>query len=165
MEPRQRLTFAAIAAVIAVVAVVLLVASGGSDDSNRTASSQNPTTDTGSETTPAPTQDSGGAEAEPTETATPTATAKPKPQVTVVRVRNAEPVGGVKEIEVKQGERIRFRVKSDVADEVHFHGYDVSEDVAPGQDANFDVKATITGIFEAELEDRGTQIASIRVDP
>jgi len=161
MEPRQRLTFAAIAAVIAVVAVVLLVASGGSDDSNRTASSQNPTTDTGSETTPAPTQDSGGAEAEPTATAT----AKPKPQVTVVRVRNAEPVGGVKEIEVKQGERIRFRVKSDVADEVHFHGYDVSEDVAPGQDANFDVKATITGIFEAELEDRGTQIASIRVDP
>jgi len=161
MEPRQRLTFAAIAAVIAVVAVVLLVASGGSDDSNRTASSQNPTTDTGSETTPAPTQDSGGAEAEPTATAT----AKPKPQVTVVRVRNAEPVGGVKEIEVKQGERIRFRVKSDVADEVHFHGYDVSEDVAPGQDANFNVKATITGIFEAELEDRGTQIASIRVDP
>jgi hypothetical protein len=161
MEPRQRLTFAAIAAVIAVVAVVLLVASGGSDDSNGTASSQNPTTDTGSETTPAPTQDSGGAEAEPTATAT----AKPKPRVTVVRVRNAEPVGGVKEIEVKQGERIRFRVKSDVADEVHFHGYDVSEDVAPGQDANFDVKATITGIFEAELEDRGTQIASIRVDP
>ena len=161
MEPRQRLTFAAIAAIIAVVAVVLLVAGGGSDDSNRTASSQNPTTDTGSETTPAPTQDSGGAEAEPTATAT----AKPKPQVTVVRVRNAEPVGGVKEIEVKQGERIRFRVKSDVADEVHFHGYDVSEDVAPGQDANFDVKATITGIFEAELEDRGTQIASIRVDP
>ena len=163
MEPRQRLTFAAIAAVIAVVAVVLLVASGGSDDSNTTAGSQKPTTDTGSQTTPAPTQDSGGAEAEPAQT--PTATAKPKPKVTVIRVRDAEPVGGIKAIEVKQGEQIRFKVKSDVADEVHFHGYDVSEDVAPGQDANFNVKATITGIFEAELEDRGTQIASIRVDP
>jgi hypothetical protein len=168
MEPRQRLTFAGIAALIAVVAVVLLVAAGGSDDDQPPASAQNPTTDTGSETTPAPTQAPGGAEAEAEPgdaTATPTATARPRPSIPVVRVRGGEPVGGVKEIEVQQGQRLRFRVVADAGDEVHLHGYDVERPVGPGQDARFNVKATITGIFEAELHGSGEPIARIRVDP
>ena len=38
-------------------------------------------------------------------------------------------------------------------------------DVEPGKTVMFDFEADITGIFEIELEDRGEQIAQLRVDP
>src|SRR5687767_2405900 len=41
------------------------------------------------------------------------------PPVPVIRVRHGKPVGGVRTIEVRRGETIRFRVVSDVADEIH----------------------------------------------
>jgi hypothetical protein len=80
-------------------------------------------------------------------------------------VRNAEPVGGIQRLEYSAGEDIRFKVKSDTADEVHFHGYDVMKDVAAGGTVSFDVPAEIEGIFEVELEEHKEQIAEIRVNP
>jgi hypothetical protein len=80
-------------------------------------------------------------------------------------VRNAKPVGGVAQLTFDKGERIRFKVESDVADEVHFHGYDVGKDVAAGGSVTFDVPATIEGRFEVELEGRKEQIAEITVNP
>jgi len=56
-------------------------------------------------------------------------------------------------------------VRSDVADHVHLHGYDIMRDVAPGMPARLPFKATITGRFEVELEDRGVPIADITVTP
>src|SRR4051812_5414760 len=38
------------------------------------------------------------------------------PAVVTIRVRNGQPVGGVKEIELHKGDRIRFRVIADAAD-------------------------------------------------
>ena len=64
-----------------------------------------------------------------------------------------------------EGDDIRFKVDSDVSDEVHFHGYDVGEDVKAGGSVSFDVPATITGVFEVELESRDEQIAEITVNP
>lgn len=80
-------------------------------------------------------------------------------------IRNGEPVGGVAEYELARGERIRFVVSSDVDDEVHLHGYDVSKPVKAGGEASFDVPATIEGIFEVELEESGVPIAEITVSP
>lgn len=95
-----------------------------------------------------------------------TAPARPAaPAVPRIVVRDLQPVGGVKELVFHKGDTIRFVVDSDAAEEVHLHGYDVAEDVAPGQPAMFAVKANIEGIFEAELEHSGTQIASITVEP
>ena len=37
--------------------------------------------------------------------------------------------------------------------------------VAPGKTISFAFRATITGIFEIELEDAGEPIAELRVDP
>jgi len=54
-------------------------------------------------------------------------------------------------------------VRSDVADEVHLHGYNVMRDVEPGTPARLRFRATIPGQFEAELEERGLQIANITV--
>ena len=39
------------------------------------------------------------------------------------------------------------------------------KDIAPGETVTFSFPATITGIFEIELENAGEQIAQLRVDP
>jgi plastocyanin len=82
-----------------------------------------------------------------------------------VVISEGEPVGGVQEIEVSAGDQVRFTVESDVADEVHVHGYDLSQNVAAGGKVAFDFPAEIEGIFEVELEGRREQIAELRVNP
>ena len=91
----------------------------------------------------------------------------PKPEVTTVRivVRGGEVVGGLQRATIDQGKRAAIVVTSDVADEVHLHGYDKSVDVAPGKPARLAFTASIPGRFEVELEDRGLQIADIEVRP
>jgi hypothetical protein len=84
------------------------------------------------------------------------------PQVTV---RNGTPVGGVKELSFDSGERVRFVVTSDVADEIHVHGYDIAKEVAAGGSVRFSFPAELEGVFEVELENRGEQIAELRVSP
>ena len=46
---------------------------------------------------------------------------------TIVVDKDGEPVGGIRELTYNKGEQILFKVKSDVADEVHVHGYDIDE--------------------------------------
>jgi hypothetical protein len=86
-------------------------------------------------------------------------------KVPTIAIRNGEPVGGIKQLEYNAGDEIRFEVSSDVADEVHVHGYDLMQDVPAGGTVSFDFPAEIEGIFEAELEGRKEQIAEIRVNP
>ena len=149
MSRSQRLTFLGIAALIAVVAiVVLLVAGGGSDDEQEAAATPTAT----ATATAAP-----GADA--TETPTQTATATPKPQPPLLRA------GKVTEIEVKEGQTVRFRVTSDEDEEIHVHGYDIEEEVPAGETINVSFPATITGIFEIEFHHSEEQIGSLRVDP
>ena len=82
-----------------------------------------------------------------------------------IEVKDANPVGGVKKLTYKKGGRIDITVKSDTADEVHFHGYDIGKDVEAGGSVHFDVPATIDGDFEMELEQHKEQIADVRVEP
>jgi hypothetical protein len=85
--------------------------------------------------------------------------------VATIVIKDGQPVGGVQDLTFTQGGEIRFRVESDVSDEVHFHGYDIGKDVEAGGSVSFDVPATISGVFEVELEQRVVPIASITVDP
>ena len=80
-------------------------------------------------------------------------------------VRNAKPVGGIRQLTYNKGEQILFKVESDVADEVHMHGYDIMKDVKAGGSVTFDFPATIEGVFEAELEGRKEQILEMTVNP
>src|SRR5437773_7869104 len=80
-------------------------------------------------------------------------------------VKNGKPVGGVKKIKVGKGDPVRFTVNSDVADEIHVHGYDFHKDVTKGGSVSFDFPAKIDGIFVIELESRSEQIASLEVEP
>ena len=85
--------------------------------------------------------------------------------VTTIVVKNGEPVGGIAQLTYNKGEEVRFKVDSDVSDEVHMHGYDIMKDVKAGDSVSFDFPATIEGVFEAELEGRKEQILELTVNP
>jgi hypothetical protein len=87
------------------------------------------------------------------------------PAIPHIVVRGGKPLGGIRTITVKEGERVRFEVASDVAEEVHVHGYDLHKDVARGGTVSFDFPASISGVFVIELEVRSEQIASLKVEP
>ena len=53
--------------------------------------------------------------------------------IATIVVKDGQPVGGVQDLSFTEGDDIRFKVDSDVADEVHFHGYDVGMDVEAGR--------------------------------
>ena len=99
---------------------------------------------------------------ETTTTVTTTAAPPPPPpaQVRIV-VRGGLPVGGPRRVTVARGRRVVLNVTSDVSDHVHLHGYDLMQDVGPGMPARIAFRATRPGTVEAELEDRGVQIARI----
>jgi hypothetical protein len=157
MSSRARIGIVAAAVVVLVVAFA--IAKGGGDDNSSSAgtvstpAAQAPAGTTATDTT-------GGADTQATTTAAP-----PKPAIPVVTVVDAKPQGGIKKLKFTKGDTIRFQVKSDTADEIHFHGYDVHEDVAAGGTATFSLPAKIEGRFVVELEDHGTQIAEVEVDP
>jgi hypothetical protein len=85
--------------------------------------------------------------------------------VPTIVVENGKPVGGIRTLTYKEGDQVHFKVRSDVSDEVHVHGYDLMKDVKAGGEIAFDFPATIEGVFEAELEGRKEQIIELRVNP
>ena len=120
---------------IAAVVVLFIVLSGGDDDSSSTTSST--ATSSGQSTASVPT----------------------------IEIKDGEPVGGIPDLSFNNGDDIKFRVDSDAAWEIHFHGYDIPMDVKAGGSVTFDVPATIEGVFEVEIEQTATQIAEITVNP
>jgi hypothetical protein len=92
-------------------------------------------------------------------------TSKTTKGLTTIVIENGKPVGGIKQLTYNKGEQVRFKVDSDVSDEVHMHGYDIMKDVKAGGSVSFDFPATIEGVFEAELEGRKEQILELTVNP
>ena len=132
----------------ACVIAATALAGCGSDDS-QSASSTDSTTEETTTTT--------------VETET-TTTDESKPTVVSIVVVDGVPKDGIVRQSVDKGDRVVLVVKSDVADEIHVHGYDKSEDVAAGGTARVPFTATIPGQFEVELENRGVQIADLTVN-
>jgi hypothetical protein len=155
---------AVVAGVAALAIVLFLLLRPGDDDSpDTTAAVQTTTPET---TTEEATTEEATTEETTTEESPTTTQAEPSgPQRVVVVVRNGQPVGGVKHAEIEQGSEVLFVVRSDVSDHVHLHGYDLLADVAPGQPARIQFRATQPGVFEAELEDRVVIIAELEVRP
>lgn len=85
--------------------------------------------------------------------------------IPTINFENGEAVGGVQKIEVNAGEEVRFLVHSDVAEEIHVHGYDLKKHVPAGGVVELDFPAEIEGIFEAEMEGAGVQILELQVNP
>jgi hypothetical protein len=151
MESRTRTLVIGVAA-LAVAAILFVVLQGGDDDGDSEPTTTT-TTAVDEQTGGNGSQGNGGSQ-------------KPEePEVATIVVRNGQPVGGVQELEFARGEDIRFVVESDVAEEVHLHGYDVAKDVGAGGEVSFDVPATIEGVFEVELEHSVVPLAEITVTP
>jgi hypothetical protein len=125
-----------VAALAAALAAFALLKSGN-DDNDKTSTSPSATTNA-----PAP------------------------PTAQRITIRDGKPVGGVHKITVTKGDTLRLIVSSpDTKQEIHVHGYDLMRDMAPRQPASFKFKASIEGVFEIELEDTATKIASLQVRP
>lgn len=71
--------------------------------------------------------------------------------------------GGVQRVPVALGSTVELSVTSDVADELHLHGYDESAPVPAGGTGTVTFVADIPGIFELELEELGEELAKLQV--
>jgi hypothetical protein len=100
-----------------------------------------------------------------TSTTETTTTAAATPVEVEIVVENGAPKGGIVRQTVSQGDDVVLVVTSDVADEIHLHGYDKSKDVPAGGTIRLPFTATVPGRFEVELEQRSVQIADLTVNP
>jgi hypothetical protein len=80
-------------------------------------------------------------------------------------VKDGVPLGGTHLLTYRRGALINLTVRSDVTDEVHFHGYDIHKDVAPGHPVHFLIRATIEGSYPVELEQHAETLAQVTVEP
>ena len=131
----------AIRAALVGVALVVLAACGDGDD-EPTVAGQSPTTT------------AAGVASSPSTTAG---------TVLAVTVRGGSVVEGSSRQRATLNQPVTIRVTSDVADEVHVHGYDKRVDVAAGRTAEVTFVANIPGVFEVELEERGLVLARLEV--
>ena len=156
---------AGIAVTALAAAVVLFVVLAGADDPGTDAATtqlQSAPTTTGGES------QAGSTTTQPQDAQVTTAGESPDPQPPAtprIVVRDGRPVGGVARLEYESGRRVRFTVHSDVADEVHVHGFDIMKDVPANGSVRFEFPADIEGVFEVELETAHVQIAELRIEP
>lgn len=74
-------------------------------------------------------------------------------------------VDGPQRAKIELGSIVELTVESDVADELHLHGYDLTVDLEPGVPGTLRLTADIPGIFEMELESSHLLISELEVAP
>jgi len=131
--------------------LTLLVAACGSGSSTTAATGATTTTSSSSTTT------------ETVSGTTTTTTANI--EVPRIKVEDGVKTEGLDTISVRVGETVRFEVESDVADEIHVHGYDISFETTPDEEVLVEFVADATGIFEVELERLEVHLVDIEVTP
>ena len=84
-----------------------------------------------------------------------------------IKLHGGKPVGGVEQLQAGSGDRIHFRVSSDIPGEVHVHGYDYEKPIKGGASVSFDFPAKLQGGFDIELHHGGGEntIAELKVEP
>ncbi|MBV8994503.1 MAG: hypothetical protein JO287_12585 [Pseudonocardiales bacterium] len=95
------------------------------------------------------------------------ASAKPPAASTVrtisIKVHGGKASGDTGRIAVPLGTPIVLSVSSDVADEIHVHGYDRKANVPAGTTASVVFTANTPGVFEVELENSKLQLLQLQV--
>jgi hypothetical protein len=164
MSSRSRLILVLVAAIVVVGGFVLASPAENDDTAPAPSAATVTTEDAPVATTGTRTE---AQEDAPATTGTEAAPApKPAaPRVPTLVVEGGRPKGDARELTFSKGERVRFRVRSDVVEELHIHGYDRYVDIGPGKTASVSFPASIEGIFEVELHGTGALLASLRVEP
>jgi hypothetical protein len=93
---------------------------------------------------------------------TTTSTAAVEGTLIQIAVAGGEVKGGGTH-DVRLGDEVILQVTTDVADEVHVHGYDLLAEVDAGTTAELRFTADIPGVFEVELEGARLPLAELRV--
>ncbi len=137
---------------LAAVATLAVAGCGGDDASTtpvQTLTEAAPTDTTASAT------DTTAVQTAPAETT-------PAEQTVTVTVAGGKASGDTKPT-VKLGEPVVITLRSDVADELHLHGYDRTVKVAAGGTARLRFVADVPGRFEAEMHDTGMRVLLLTV--
>jgi hypothetical protein len=134
-----------------VVALLILFVLLRPDDTTESAT-PTPSTPSPTASTPSPTTES------------PSPTPEPEPTLIDVTYQNGA-VQGPTRFDVTQGDPVRIVVHADVSDEVHLHGYDLSDDVTPDEPARINFVANAAGVYGCELESSETLLFQLEIAP
>jgi hypothetical protein len=80
-------------------------------------------------------------------------------------IKGGKPVGGPALLQVHEGEQVTLNIRSDTADELHLHGYDLHAHITPDQTATLQFTANHTGRFGMELHKAHTELGALEVYP
>jgi hypothetical protein len=106
----------------------------------------------------APGSSSGGASA-----GSAPAPAVPSIRTITVTVRSGKASGDVGRIQLPLGTPVLLAVSSDVADELHVHGYDRKAKIPAGATGSVAFTANTPGVFEVELENSKLALLQLQV--
>ncbi|MEV0993566.1 hypothetical protein [Nonomuraea sp. NPDC050202] len=81
-------------------------------------------------------------------------------EITIAGGRVRPPPGW---LEVAKGRQVSITVTSDVADELHVHGYDLVAELRPGVPATVRFTADLTGVFQVETHGGKLVLAQLAV--
>ena len=134
------------------VAVLALSACAG-EDGDDTAAPSGPASAAPSEALPSPSPT-----AEPGDVVAPD-----DAQVISLTVAGGQVTGDTDRVDVALGTNVRLTITSDVVDEVHVHGYELTTAVPAGQAAQLEFLADQPGVFEVELHDARKVLTRLQV--
>lgn len=74
-----------------------------------------------------------------------------------------EVTGDTGRVEVPVGMRVRLTVTADVPDQIHVHGFDLTQAVSPGQSSQLEFVADRPGVYEVELHDARRVLTRLQI--
>ena len=95
----------------------------------------------------------------------PTGTSADEPQEQIYDVAIEGGTMNPNEISVEEGDLATLRLTSESPVEVHIHGYDLEEEVLPGEETDLSFEADATGRFEIEDHETEAQLGTLLVQP
>ncbi|MEX1043436.1 MAG: hypothetical protein WD020_02240 [Acidimicrobiia bacterium] len=138
------------------LAFTLTLAACGADATTTTSDATSPPPETTTTVTTIVTEDSPST----TEATTTTTIESVDPYTFDITVEGSTVTGGGR-ISVPLGETVTLRITSDIADEVHIHGYDLFVDLEAGVTAEVSFAADIPGVVEIETHNSHLVIANL----
>lgn len=94
---------------------------------------------------------------------TTTTTTEPGADVTILITLVDGRIEAERRYEAYLGETVELRVTSDVAEEVHLHGYDLYLQLEPGAESVLVFEARLPGVWEAELHPSHRELFQLQV--
>jgi hypothetical protein len=87
--------------------------------------------------------------------------AQEKPVALAISGNNMSPA----EVSFTEGEQVNLQITSDHPIEFHLHGYDLTEEVEPGEPGELAFEATNTGRFAIEDHETEAELGTLLVQP